>query len=200
MIAQPPTASLLVLLTCRPSLHPAWHHRASITAMTVHHLAHTQVAQMVAGMPAGTAFPPAVRQQSIAKTDGVPLLVEERTKASLASEHLKEVAEPYACTGALRTLPIPATLHDSLLARLDRLMTAQVIAQRGATVGRQFADALLQAVAQLEEARLQHELGRLGEAEIVEQRGLPPPAYYFFKPALMQDTAYESFFQSPRQQ
>src|SRR6516162_9330635 len=107
---------------------------------------------------------------------------------------------PKVSVVGLSTLTIPATLHDSLMARLDRLMTGKVIAQLGATLGRQFSYALLQAVSPLDEVMLPHELGRLVEAEIVYQRGLPPQATYTFKHALIQDAAYQSLLKSTRQQ
>src|SRR5262249_25169968 len=112
---------------------------------------------------------------------------------------LKAVDEHYEFTGSLRTLTIPATLQDSLMARLDRLMTGKVIAQLGAAIGRQFAYDLLQAVSQLDEATLQRELGRLLEAEIVYQRGVPPHATYIFKHALIQDAAAQSLLKRTRQ-
>src|SRR4030095_7013938 len=101
--------------------------------------------------------------------------------------------------GALSTFAIPATLQDSLMARLDRLVTAKAVAQYAAVLGRQFPDALRQAASQLDEAMLQHELGRLAEAEIVYHRGVPPQATYTFKHALIQDTAYASLLKSTRQ-
>src|SRR5882724_7646176 len=137
--------------------------------------------------------------QIIAKTDGVPLFVEELTKAILESGYLKEVNGRYELTGALSTLAIPVTLQDSLMARLDRLVTAKAVAQYAAVIGRQFPYDLLQAVSQLDEAMLQHELGRLTEAEIVYQRGVPPQATYTFKHALIQDAAYQSLLRSTRQ-
>jgi predicted ATPase len=97
-------------------------------------------------------------------------------------------------------LAIPTTLHDSLMARLDRLTTAKVVTQLGATLGRQFAYDLLQAVSPLDEATLQRELARLVEAEILYQRGVPPQATYIFKHALIQDSAYQSLLKSTRQQ
>jgi len=100
----------------------------------------------------------------------------------------------------LSTFAIPATLQDSLMARLDRLVTAKGIAQLAAVIGRQFAYDLFSMVSQLDEATLERELGRLVEAEIVYQRGLPPQATYTFKHALIQDTAYESLLKSTRQQ
>jgi predicted ATPase len=167
--------------------------------MTLTHLSHTQVAQIVTALTDGKTFPAEVVQQIIAKTDGVPLFVEELTKAILESGQLKDVDRHYELVGSFSTFAIPATLQDSLMARLDRLMTAKVIAQLGATMGRQFSYALLQAVAQLDEVLLQHELGRLVEAEIVYQRGVPPQATYTFKHALIQDTAYQSLLKSTRQ-
>jgi class 3 adenylate cyclase len=200
LLDQTPTASLLVLLTCRPYFQPAWHHRSYLTEITVHRLSPAQVEQIVNRMTDGKTLPQGVLAQIIEKTDGVPLFVEEMTKAILESGQLQALDDHYAFTGSLHTLSIPATLQDSLMARLDRLVTAKGIAQLAAVIGRQFPYAWLQAVSQLDEASLQRELGRLVEAEIVYQRGLPPQAYYFFKHALIQDAAYESLLKSTRQQ
>jgi predicted ATPase len=195
-----PTAAVLVLLTCRPTFQPSWHHRSYITQMTLNHLSYAQAEQIVTGMTDGKTFPAEVLQQIIAKTDGVPLFVEELTKAILESGQLKTLDEHYELTGSFSTFTIPATLQDSLMARLDRLVTAKAIAQYAAVIGRQFSYALLSTVSQLDEATLQRELGRLVEAEIVYQRGLPPQATYTFKHALIQDVAYESLLKSTRQQ
>src|SRR5207253_3998315 len=133
-------------------------------------------------------------------TDGVPLVVEELTKAILESGALKELDDHFELKGSLSTVAIPATLQDSLMARLDRLVTAKAVAQYAAVIGRQFSYELLQAVLQLDAVTLPRELGRLVEAEIVYQRGLPPQATYTFKHALIQDAAYESLLKSTRQQ
>jgi predicted ATPase len=199
LIEQTPTASMLVLLTCRPHFQPAWHHRSYITEMTLNHLSHTQVEQLVYRITDGKTLPHGVLQQILEKTDGVPLFVEELTKAILESGQLKAVDGHYELAGSLSTLAIPATLQDSLMARLDRLMTGKVIAQLGATIGRQFSYALLQAVAHLNDRTLHEELHRLVEAEIVYQRGVPPQSTYIFKHALIQDAAYESLLKSTRQ-
>ena len=167
--------------------------------MTVNHLSHLQVEQLVTGMTAGKTFPAAVLQQISAKTDGVPLFIEEITRAILESGQLTARDGHYELTGSLSTLAIPTTLQDSLMARLDRLITAKVIAQLGATLGRQFSYVLLQAVAQLPDRTLQEELHRLVEAEVLYQRGLPPQATYVFKHALIRDSAYESLLKSTRQ-
>ena len=200
LVDQTPTASLLVLLTCRPHFHPAWHHRSYLTAMTLHRLSQNQIEQMTTQVAGRKTFPHEVMQQLVARTDGVPLFVEEMTKAILESGYLKETDGHYALAGALSSLAIPATLQDSLMARLDHLMTSKGIAQLAAVLGRQFAYDVLQAVAQLDASLLQRELGRLVEAEIVYQRGVPPQAIYTFKHALIQDAAYQSLLRSTRQQ
>jgi predicted ATPase len=200
VIDQTPTASVLVLLTCRPHFQPAWHHRSYLTEITVSRLSHTQVEQIVTGMTDGKTFPAEVLQQIIAKTDGVPLFVEEITKSLLESGQLRAVDGHYELTGWFSTFAIPATLHDSLMARLDRLVSAKGIAQLAAVIGRQFAYNLFQAVSQLDEVTLQRELGKLVEAELVYQRGIPPQSTYVFKHALIQDAAYESLLKSTRQQ
>ena len=150
-------------------------------------------------MTDGKTLPKEVLQQILVKTDGVPLFVEEMTKAILESGHLKETDGHYKLTGSFTTFAIPATLQDSLMARLDRLVTTKGIAQLAAVIGRQFSYELLQAVSQLDAMTLQRELGRLVEVEIVYQRGLPPQATYMFKHALIQDAAYQSLLKSTRQ-
>jgi hypothetical protein len=158
------------------------------------------VEEIVAGMTDGKTLPQEVLTQVVEKTDGVPLFVEELTKAILESGHLKDVDGHYELTRALSTLVIPTTLQDSLMARLDRLVSAKGIAQLAAVIGRQFSYELLQAVSQLDTMTLRRELGRLVEAELVYQRGLPPQSTYMFKHALIQDAAYQSLLKSTRQQ
>ena len=155
---------------------------------------------MIVRVAGGKALPPEVVEQIVAKTDGVPLFVEELTKMVLESGLLRESEDRYELTGPLPPLAIPATLHDSLMARLDRLATVKDVAQLGATIGRTFAYELLQAVSPLDEATLQHGLRQLVEAELVYQRGVPPQATYTFKHALIQDAAYQSLLRSTRQQ
>jgi len=199
VLDQTPTASMLVLLTCRPHFQPAWHHRSYLTEITVNRLSHAQVEQIVAGITDSKTFPAEVLQQILAKTDGVPLFVEEMTKAILVSGQLTAADGHYELIGSLSTFAIPATLQDSLMARLDRLVTAKAVAQYAAVIGRQFSYTWLQACSQIDEATLQRELGRLVEAEIVYQRGMPPQATYVFKHALIRDSAYESLLKSTRQ-
>jgi predicted ATPase len=168
--------------------------------MTVNRLSRNHIEGMAERVAGGKKLPDEVLQQIVEKTDGVPLFVEEITKAVLESGVLKEGNGQYELAGSFTTLTIPATLQDSLMARLDRLVTAKAVAQYAAVIGRQFSYQLLQAVSQLDETMLQHELKRLVDAELLYQRGLPPQTTYTFKHALIQDTAYESLLRSTRQQ
>jgi predicted ATPase/class 3 adenylate cyclase len=200
LIEQTPTASLLTVLTCRPTFQPSWSHRSYLTEVTVNRLSQPQIERMIERITDEKRLPPEVRHLLVQRTDGVPLFVEEMTKAILESGHIKEVDGQYELTGALSTFAIPATLQDSLMARLDRLVTAKAVAQYAAVIGRQFAYDLLSTVSQLDDTTLRRELSRLVEAEIVYQRGLPPQSTYVFKHALIQDAAYQSLLKSTRQQ
>src|SRR5262249_54683285 len=171
VLEQTPTAALMVLLTCRPHFHPAWPHRSSLTEMTVTPLSQAHVEQIVTCLTDGKVLPREVLQQILARTDGVPLFVEEMTKAILESGHLQAVEGHDELMGSFSTVAIPATLQDSLMARLDRLVTAKAVAQCAAVIGRQFSYEWLQAMSQVDGAILQQELERLVEAEIVDRRG-----------------------------
>ncbi|MEE8291819.1 MAG: hypothetical protein V3R80_10075, partial [Candidatus Tectomicrobia bacterium] len=167
LIDQIPTASILLLLTCRPTFQPAWHPRSYLSEVTLTRLTQRQIAGMTEHVAGGKPLPPEVLAHITEKTDGVPLFVEELTKAVLESGTLQDVNGQYAMVGSLTSLAIPATLQDALMARLDRLVTAKAVAQYAAVIGRQFSYALLHAVSPLEERTLQRELGRLVEAELV---------------------------------
>src|SRR4029434_9751732 len=171
VIEQIPTTSILTVLTCRPHFQSAWPHRSYLTEVTLYHLSHSQVEQIVTCVTDGKTLPQEVLTQIVEKTDGVPLFVEEMTKAILESGQLKARDGHYDLTGSFSTFAIPATLQDSLMARLDRLVTAKAVAQYAAVIGRHFAYDLLSMVSQLDDTTLQRELGRLVEVEIVYQRG-----------------------------
>jgi predicted ATPase len=200
LIEQAPTARLLLVLTARPEFRPPWPPRSHLTQLTLTRLTRPQVEEMVLRVTGGKPLPAEVVQQIGAKTDGIPLFVEELIKMILELELVRENADRYVLTGPLPPLAIPATLQDALMARLDRLVTAKDVAQLGATLGRQFSYELLQAVAPLDEATLQRALERLVDAELLYQRGVPPQATYTFKHALIQDAAYQSLLKSTRQQ
>jgi class 3 adenylate cyclase/predicted ATPase len=200
LVDQVHTAQILVLLTCRPDFHPPWAGRSDVTELTLTRLPWTQAAELTSRVAHGKPLPGEVLADVVSKTDGVPLFVEELTKMLLESGLLEERADRYELTGPLPPLAIPNTLHDSLMARLDRLATVKGLAQLGATLGREFSYALLQAVSPWSEGTLQEGLYQLVAGEFLYQEGLPPDATYRFKHALIQDAAYQSLLRSTRQQ
>jgi predicted ATPase len=198
-IEQAPTAPILNLLTFRPQFTPPWPQRSHMTPLTLNRLERPEVEALITQQAGGKALPREVVEHIANKTDGVPLYVEELTKAILEADLLREEADRYALTGALSTVTIPATLQDSLMARLDRLPTIREVAQLGAVLGREFAYEMLQAIASLEETTLQEGLDQMVDAELLYRRGRPPRAKYIFKHALVQDAAYQSLLKRTRQ-
>ena len=198
-VDQVPTTALCLLVTCRPEFQVPWGSRSYLTQVTLTRLPRPQVAQMVTHVLGGKLLPPDVLQHVLENTDGVPLFVEELTKMVLESGLLTEREGHYALTRPVAALAIPATLQDSLMARLDRLLTAKGIAQVGATIGRQFSYELLSAIAPLDDTTVQPALKSLVEAELLYQRGMPPQVTYTFKHALIQEAAYQSLLRSTRQ-
>jgi predicted ATPase len=200
LVDQGPTARILALLTFRPDFSPPWTGRSHLTQVTVTRLPSRQAVEVICQVAHGKALPSKVVEQIVTKTDGVPLFVEELTKMVLESGLLEERAARYALIGPLPPLAIPATLHDSLMARLDRLAAVKALAQLGPTLGREFSYELLQAIAPWDEGTLQRGLHQLVEAQFLYQRGVPPQATYLFKHALIQDAACQSLLRSTRQQ
>jgi class 3 adenylate cyclase len=199
-LAQVPTTRLLAVLTFRPEFTPPWGAHSYLSQLTLSRLGRAHLEMMVEKVTGGKMLPVEVVQQIASKTDGVPLFVEELTKMVVESSLVREVGGHYELSGPLPPLAIPSTLHDSLMARLDRLATVREIAQVGATIGREFSYDLLQAVSPLDEGALQRGLKQLVEAELVYQSGVLPEARYLFKHALVQDAAYQSLLKSRRQQ
>jgi class 3 adenylate cyclase/predicted ATPase len=200
LIDQAATARIFTVLTYRPEFHPLWGVRSHMTALTLERLSRPQAETIAARVAGGKPLPAEVVRQVAAKTDGVPLFVEELTKMVLESGLVREREESYELTGPLPPLAIPATLHDSLMARLDRLAAVKQVAQLGATIGRSFSYDLLRAVSSLDDTILQHALAQLVEAELVYQQGVCPHTTYLFKHALIQEAAYQSLLRSTRQQ
>ncbi len=200
ILDQGPTARILTVLTFRPTFQPSWALHSHLTPIALGPLPAPDTKSMVKGVTGGKPLPEAVVEQVVAKTDGIPLFVEELTKTVLESGWLCEQDDRYELTGPLPPLAIPATLQDSLMARLDRLATAKEVAQLGATLGREFSYELLQAVSPLDDATLQHSLVQLVRAGLFYQRGAAPHATYLFKHALIRDAAYGSLLKSKRQQ
>ncbi len=193
-------ARLFILLTFRPQIEPLITTRSQLVEIILSRLDHRQVETMAGNVAGGKDLPAAVLDQVANKTDGVPLFVEELTKMILESEILVEEQDRYNLAGPLSQLAIPATLQDSLMARLDRLGSVKEIVQLGATLGREFSYDLIKSVSPHEEETLKTELGNLVKAELLDQHGTPPQSRYSFKQALIQDAAYHSLLKGTRQQ
>jgi class 3 adenylate cyclase/predicted ATPase len=198
-IEQSPTVSILNVLTYRPEFVPPWSMRSHMTPITLNRLERPEVEAMIGYQANGKAVPSDVVEHIVAKADGVPLYVEELTKTILESDFLHEEAKRYTLSGTLSAVAIPATLQDSLMARLDRVPTMREVAQVGAVLGREFAYEILSAIVGLEEPQLNSGLGQLVENELLYQRGRPPRSKYIFKHALIQDAAYQSLLKRTRQ-
>src|SRR5262244_2788255 len=190
---------VLALFTFRPEFEPPWVGLPNVGTLTLGRLDRSNVESMVARVTGGRVLPAEVMKQIVTKTDGNPLFVEELTKTVLEAGILVEDAEGYRLDGPLPPLAIPATLHDSLMARLDRLAPVKEIGQIGAAIGREFSYSLMHAVVGREETALKHALAQLEQAELVFRRGEPPEAIYTFKHVLVQDAAYENMLKSRRQ-
>ncbi|HKA65200.1 MAG TPA: adenylate/guanylate cyclase domain-containing protein, partial [Methyloceanibacter sp.] len=190
---------VLALFTFRPEFEPAWIGLPNVSALTLGRLDRSSVESMVARVTGGRPLPSEVTEQIVVKTDGNPLFVEELTKAVLEAGILVEDAEGYRLDGPLPPLAIPTTLHDSLMARLDRLAPVKEIGQIGAAIGREFSYSLLRALVGRDETALKDALAQLEDAELVFRRGDPPEAIYSFKHALVQEAAYENLLKSRRQ-
>ncbi|MCH8999287.1 MAG: AAA family ATPase [Proteobacteria bacterium] len=198
-IEQAPTAPILNVLTFRPEFAPPWPQRSHMTPLTLNRLERPEVEALIMQHAGGKALPGEVVEHIVGKTDGVPLYVEELTKAILEADFLRERDGSYELTGPLSGVAIPATLQDSLMARLDRLPGIREVAQLGAVLGREFAYEMVQAIASFDETTLQEGLDRLVDAELLYRRGRPPRAKYIFKHALVQDAAYQSLLKRTRQ-
>jgi predicted ATPase len=198
VIDQGPTAPLCTLMTSRSTLQSPWDGRTHVTHLTLPRLTSQQVEQMVQGL-CGDRLSAEQLQHIVTQTDGVPLFIEEVTKFVLAAHRLQGYPNHLASGNAAPEIPIPATLRDSLIARLDQLGPAKGTAQLGATIGREFPYALLQAVAPLDEDLVRQDLKQLVEAELLYQRGVGATAVYLFKHALMQEAAYASLLRRSRQ-
>lgn len=199
-IEQSPTVSMLNVLTYRPEFVPPWSMHSHMTPITLNRMERPEVESLIELQSSGKSLPPEVIEHIVEKADGVPLFVEELTKTALGSEFLHEEEDHYTLAGPLSNLAIPATLHDSLMARLDRFSTLREVAQLGAVIGREFAYGMLQSLSNLDEHDLTDGLAQLVADELLYQRGRPPRSRYIFKHALIQDAAYQSLLRRNRQQ
>jgi class 3 adenylate cyclase/tetratricopeptide (TPR) repeat protein/energy-coupling factor transporter ATP-binding protein EcfA2 len=194
------SACVLMVVTYRPGFVPAWIGQPRVATLTLARLSRREAAALAEKVTRGKLLPPDVLDQIVAKTDGVPLFVEELTKAVIESGLLRDCGDRYELDGPLPPLAIPSTLQDSLMSRLDRLAPVKEVAQIGAAIGREFSHELLAAVSPRPAVELEATLEQLVASELVIRRGHPPAAIYAFKHALVQDAAYQSILRSRRQQ
>ncbi len=190
---------LLIVLTHRPGFQPKWRSHGHVATLNLAKLTRVQSSAIVSKLASGKVLPADLLEKILVKTDGVPLYVEELTKTILESGELQDAGDHYNYTGAGRNVTIPATLRDSLMARLDRLMPAKEIAKIGAAIGREFGYELMAAVAPHSKTELDSALNQLTESGLAFRRGTPPVATYIFKHALVQDVAYDSLLKTRRQ-
>jgi class 3 adenylate cyclase/predicted ATPase len=194
-----PSLRVLLIVTFRPEFEPPWIGRPYVTALTINRLAERELSTMIDRVVGNKFLPASVRQAIIERTDGIPLFVEEMTKAVLEAGN-EGAAEQTVAAVPSPALAVPASLHASLMARLDRLGSAKEIAQIGAAIGREFAHDLLAAVVRKPEAEFNSTLDRLIAAGLLFRQGVPPQATYLFKHALVQDAAYGTLLRNRRQQ
>jgi class 3 adenylate cyclase/predicted ATPase len=188
---------VLLIITYRPEFEPPWIGRPHVTALTINRLGEREIAAMIDRVTGNKLLPASIRQDIIERTDGIPLFAEEITKAALESES-ERAAELAIAAVPSPTLAVPASLHASLMARLDRLGPAKEVAQIGAAIGREFSHALLAAVVRRRDEELGSALDSLIRAGLVFRQGVPPHATYLFKHALIQDAAYGTLLREPR--
>jgi class 3 adenylate cyclase len=195
-----PTLRVLVIITFRPEFTRPWVGRPHVTALSLNRLPPRRRVEMIMQMTGGKALPKKITDQIVDRTDGVPLFIEELTKAVIESGILTETGDRYTVMGSTAPLAIPTTLHASLLARLDRLAPTREVVQIAAALGRRFSHELISAVATMPKRKLDDALAQLVSAELIFRRGIAPDAEYTFKHALVQDAAYGTLLRNRRQQ
>ena len=198
-IGRAQSVPVLIVLTHRPEFSPSWGNYTHVTSLTLNRFTRGLASTMVENVTGGKSLPDEVLERVIERTDGVPLFVEEFTATILESGFLTEEADRYVANGPIREIAIPTTLHDSLMARLDRLGAVKEVAQTASAIGREFDHNLLGAVSSLSLGKLRDALNQLIDAGIIFRRGRPGGSGYIFKHALVQDAAYESLLRKHRQ-
>jgi predicted ATPase len=191
------TLDVLLIVTHRPEFEPPWIGRPYVTALTLNRLGEREITAMIDRVTGNKALPENIRQDIIERTDGVPLFVEEMTKAVLEAESEGEAQRTTAAVPS-PAMAVPASLHASLMARLDRLGPAKEVAQIGSAIGREFSHVLLASVVSKPETELGSAVDRLIAAGLLFRQGVPPQATYLFKHALVQDAAYGTLLREPR--
>jgi class 3 adenylate cyclase/tetratricopeptide (TPR) repeat protein len=200
LVDRMPEMRAFLIVSFRPEFTPPWIGQAHVQPLALSRFGRRHALALINRVAGGKALPAEVLEQIVAKTDGVPLFVEELTKTVLESGLLREAEESYSLATVLTPLAIPSTLQDSLMARLDRLAAIKEIAQIGATIGREFPFDLLAEVAPLRGVALQDALAQLVAAGLIFVHRTPSEVTYAFKHALVQETAYATLLKSRRQQ
>ena len=188
---------VLFVVTFRPEFDPPWIGRPYVTALTLNRLAQRDIETVIDNVLGNKLIPASIRQDIIERTDGIPLFVEEMTKAVMEAGSERAAQQTVASIPS-PSLAVPASLQASLMARLDRLGAAKEVAQIGAAIGREFSHALLSAVVNKPERELASALDRLIGTGLLFRQGVAPHASYVFKHALVQDAAYGTLLREPR--
>jgi class 3 adenylate cyclase/tetratricopeptide (TPR) repeat protein len=191
------TLPVLLIVTFRPEFNAPWVGQSHVTSLTLNRLGEREAAAIIARLVGNKTLPADVMAEIVERTDGIPLFVEEMTKAVLEAES-EGAARRTVAAAPSPALAVPASLHASLMARLDRLGPAKEVAQIGSAIGREFSHALLASVVRKPEAELGSALDRLVQAGLLFRQGVPPQASYLFKHALVQDAAYGTLLREPR--
>lgn len=189
---------IMILATARPSFDYGFGGHPIVTRFALNRLGKEMIGAIISKLAGGKELPDEIMEVIAQRTDGVPLFVEELTKTILESGALEEDGNRLVLNGPLSTIAIPTTLHDSLMARLDRLQPIKEVAQTAACIGREFSHGLLAQISRLPDTELAAALDGLIEAELIYRRGLPPEATYLFKHALVRDAAYECLLKEKR--
>jgi class 3 adenylate cyclase/predicted ATPase len=197
MVDRIKTLAVLLIVTFRPEFNAPWVGQSHVTSLTLNRLGEREAATIIARLVGNKALPADVLAEIVERTDGIPLFVEEMTKAVLEAESEGAARRTVAAVPS-SALAVPASLHASLMARLDRLGAAKEVAQIGSAIGREFSHALLAAVARKSEPELVSALDRLVQTGLLFRQGVPPQASYLFKHALVQDAAYGTLLREPR--
>ena len=200
LIDRVPPLRVLLIITFRPEFAPPWIGRPHVTMLHLNRLRSQRCAEMVAHTTGGKSLPKEIVDQIIDRTDGVPLFIEELTKTVLESGIVSAAGDRYVVNEPVLSLAIPMTLQESLLARLDRLVSVREVAQIAAALGRSFPHELISAVAQMPQHQVDDALEQLAKAELIFRRGTPPEAEYTFKHTLVQDAAYGTLLRDRRRQ
>lgn len=193
-----PRARALLILTSRPEFSPAWVTQSQLTLLTLNRLSRRQSLTMVEGLPGAESLSDEVVEQIASKTNGIPLFVEELTRVVVEADAAGGLASQDSVKATPPRFTIPATLQDSLMARLDQLGEAKEVAQVCSVLGQEFSYDLLAAVMSVPDEALVETMGKLVGSGLVICRGTPPRANYVFKHALLQDAAYESLLRRKR--